>query len=114
MREPGLIVNVSVVVTTAVNTEGRREILGMDAGTSADGAFWLAFLRSLTARGLIGVEPVIFDAHPGLRDAIGTVFEGAAWQRCRTHFMANLLTRVPKWVQPGVDTLVRTISADLA
>ena len=109
VRESGRIVNVSVVVATAVNTEGQREILGMDVGTSEDGAFWLAFLRSLTARGLSGVELVTSDAHHGLRDAIATVFGGAAWQRCRTHFMTNLLTRVPKRTQPGVATMVRTI-----
>ena len=82
----GRIVNVSVVVATAVNSEGKREIVGMDVGTSEDGAFWLAFLRSLVARGLGGVELVVSDAHQGLRDAIATVFGGASWQRCwRTH-----------------------------
>ena len=81
----------------------------MDVGTSEDGVFWLAFLRSLSARGLSGVELVISDAHQRLRDAIATVFAGAAWQRRRTHFMTNLLTRVPKQAQPGVATLVRTI-----
>ena len=99
----------SVAVATAVNAEGRREIIGMDVGTSEDGAFWLAFLRSLSARGLSGVELVISDAHRGLRDAIATVFAGASWQRCRTHFMTNLLTRVPRSAQPWVATMVRTI-----
>ena len=65
------------------------------SGTSEDGAFWLAFLRSLTARGLGGVELVTSDAHQGLKDAIATVFAGASWQRCRTHFMTNLLSRGP-------------------
>ena len=65
---------------------------------------WLAFLRSLTARGLSGVELVTSDAHQGLKNAIAAVFTGASWQRCRTHFMANLLTRVPKRAQPGVAT----------
>ena len=96
VREDGRIVNVSVVVATAVNGEGKREIIGMDVGTSEDGAFWLAFLRSLSARGLSGVDLVVSDAHQGLRDAIATVFGGASWQRCRTHFMTNLLTRVPR------------------
>ena len=96
VREGGRIVNVCVVVATGVNAEGQREILGMDVGTSEDGAFWLAFLRSLTARGLSGVELVTSDAHQGLKNAIAAVFTGASWQRCRTHFMANLLTRVPK------------------
>ena len=104
VREGGRIVNVCVVVATGVNAEGQREILGMDVGTSEDGAFWLAFLRSLTARGLSGVELVTSDAHQGLKNAIAAVFAGASWQRCRTHFMANLLTRVPKRAQPGVAT----------
>ena len=109
VREEGRIVNVSVAVATAVNAEGRREIIGMDVGTSEEGAFWLAFLRSLSARGLSGVELVISDAHRGLTDAIATVFAGASWQRCRTHFMTNLLTRVPRSAQPWVATMVRTI-----
>ena len=109
VREAGRIVNVSVVVATAVNSEGKREIVGMDVGTSEDGAFWLAFLRSLVARGLGGVDLVVSDAHQGLRDAIATVFGGASWQRCRTHFMTNLLTRVPRRAQPWVATMVRTI-----
>ena len=92
VREGGRIVNVCVVVATGVNAEGQREVLGMDVGTSEDGAFWLAFLRSLTARGLSGVELVTSDAHQGLKNAIAAVFAGAGWQRCRTHFMANLLT----------------------
>ena len=77
----------------------------MDVGASEDGAFWLAFLRSLTARGLSGVELATSDAHQGLKNAIAAVFAGASWQRCRTHFMANLLTRVPKRAQPGVATM---------
>ena len=81
----------------------------MDVGTSEEGAFWLAFLRSLTARGLSGMELVTSNAHHGLRDAIATVFAGAAWQRRRTHFMTNLLTRAPERAQPGVATMVRTI-----
>ena len=104
-QEAGRIVNVSVVVATAVNGEGKREIIGMDVGTSEDGAFWLAFLRSLSARGLGGVELVVSDAHQGLRGAIAAVFGGASWQRCRTHFMANLLTRVPRRAQPWVATM---------
>ena len=92
VREGGRIVNVCVVVATGVNADGQREILGMDVGTSEGGAFWLAFLRSLTARGLSGVELVTSDAHQGLKNAIAAVFTGASWQRCRTHFMANLLT----------------------
>ena len=109
VREAGRIVNVSVVVATAVNAEGRREIVGMDVGTSEDVAFWLAFLRSVADRGLSGVELVTSDAHRGLREAIATVFAEASWQRCRTHFMTNLLTRVPRRAQPWVATMVRTV-----
>ena len=109
VREEGRIVNVSVVVATAVNAEGRRELVGMVVGTSEDGAFWLSFLRSLVARGLNGVDLVTSDAHQGLREAIATVFGGASWQRCRTHFMTNLLTKVPRSAQPWVATMVRTI-----
>ena len=100
VREGGRIVNVCVVVATGVNADGQREILGMDVGASEDGAFWLAFLRSLTARGLSGVELATSDAHQGLKNAIAAVFAGASWQRCRTHFMANLLTRVPNLAWP--------------
>ena len=99
----------SAVVATAVNAEGRREIVGMDVGTSEDGAFWLAFLRSVADRGLSGVELVTSDAHRGLREAIATVFAEASCQRCRTHFMTNLLTRVPRRAQPWVATMVRTV-----
>ncbi len=109
VREDGRTVNVSVVVATGVNREGKREVLGIDVGTSEDGAFWLAFLRSLTARGLSGVQLVTSDAHQGLKDAIATVFAGASWQRCRTHFMTNLLSKVPRRAQPWVATMVRTI-----
>ncbi|MDE3204504.1 MAG: transposase [Acidobacteriota bacterium] len=77
--------------------------------TTEDGAGWLAFLRSLVARGLSGVQLVISDAHEGLKAAIESVLAGASWQRCRTHAMRILLTRVPKASQAMVATLVRTI-----
>ena len=109
VREGGHVVNVAVVVATAVNAQGQREVLGLDCGASEDGAFWLSFLRALAARGLAGVQLVISDAHHGLKDAIAAVFTGAAWQRCRTHFMTNLLSRVPKSAQPMVATIVRSI-----
>jgi len=109
VREGGRVVNVAVVVATAVNGQGQREVLGLDCGASEDGAFWLSFLRALAARGLTGVQLVISDAHQGLKDAIAAVFAGAAWQRCRTHFARNLLTRVPKSAQPFVATVVRSI-----
>ena len=109
VREGGRVVNVCVVVATAVNGRGQREVLGLDCGASEDGAFWLSFLRGLKARGLSGVQLVISDAHQGLKDAIAAIFAGAAWQRCRTHFARNLLTRVPKSAQPMVATIVRSI-----
>lgn len=76
--EEGRIVNVAVVVASGVNREGKREVLGMDVGDSEDGAFWMAFLRSLVARGLSGVELVTSDAHRGLKDAIAAVLAGAS------------------------------------
>ncbi len=90
------MVNVSCVIAIAVNREGRREVLGVDLVTSEDGAGWTAFLRGLLARGLSGVSLVISDAHPGLKDAIASTLPGASWQRCRTHFARNLLSKVPK------------------
>ena len=104
------MVNVGVVVATAIDVEGKREIIGMDVGTSEDGAFWLAFLTLAVRQGSErGVDLVVSDAHQGLHGAIAAVFGGASWQRCRTHFMANLLTRVPRRAQPWVATMVRTI-----
>jgi len=99
------------VHAVAVNGDGFRESLGLDVVTSEDGAAWLAFLRSLVARGLAGVRLVTSDAHPGLVDAIAATLPGASWQRCRTHFMRNLLTRVPKSAQSFVATMVRSIFA---
>ncbi len=108
-REGGRIVNVAGLVAVGTNEEGQREILGLDVVTTEDGAGWLAFLRGLKARGLKGVELVISDAHPGLKDAIQAVLRGATWQRCRTHLMRNLLTTVPRGLQSFVATLVRSI-----
>src|SRR5436309_1704236 len=110
-REGGRIANVAAVVATAVNADGHREILGLDVLTSEDGAGWTAFLRDLVARGLSGVRLVISDDHAGLVQATSAALPGASWQRCRTHFMRNLLTRVPKSAQGVVATLVRTIFA---
>jgi putative transposase len=110
-REGGRIVNVATVVATGVNADGRREILGLDVITTEDGAGWTAFLRGLVARGLSGVQLVVSDAHAGLKQAIGAVLPGAAWQRCRTHFGWNLRTRVPKAAQDLVGSLVRSIFA---
>lgn len=109
VREGGRVVNVSAVIATAVNAEGRREIIGFDIVTTESTPAWTAFLRSLVARGLTGVELVISDAHGGIKAAIGAVLGGASWQRCRTHFMANLSTRIPKSNWPMIATLVRSI-----
>ncbi|MEU0568830.1 IS256 family transposase, partial [Nonomuraea sp. NPDC005983] len=109
VREGGRTINVHCLVATGVNANGQREVLGLDVTSAEDGAGWLAFLRSLVARGLSGVQLVISDAHRGLVEAIGASLPGAAWQRCRTHYLRNLLTCVPKSAQPWVATLVRTI-----
>ena len=79
-----------------VNRDGFGESLGLDVVTAEDGAAWLAFVRSLVARGLAGVRLVSSDAQPGLVDAIAASLTGAAWQRCRRQFMRNLLTRVER------------------
>ena len=99
------------VVATAVRADGNREVLGFDVGDSEDGAFWTAFLRSLKARGLHGVQLVISDAHEGLKGALGSVFAGAAWQRCRVHYLRNILTRIPRGNAEMVAAAVRTIFA---
>jgi transposase-like protein len=111
VREVGRIVPVACVHAVGVTTDGRRESLGLDLITTEDGAGWTAFLRGLVARGLSGVVLVTSDAHQGLVDAIAATLPGASWQRCRTHFMRNLLTRVAKSAQPAVATLVRSIFA---
>jgi len=111
VREGGRIANVACVIATGVNAAGNREIMGLDLHTSEDGAGWTAFLRGLVARGLSGVRLVISDAHPGLVDAIASTLPGASWQRCRTHFLRNLLTQVPKSAGPFVATIVRSIFA---
>jgi putative transposase len=111
VREAGRIRSVAALVATGVNASGFREILGLDLVTSEDGAGWTAFLRGLVARGLSGVRLVVSDAHPGLVDAIASTLPGTSWQRCRTHFLRNLLAKVPKSAGPFVATLVRSIFA---
>src|SRR5881296_1117373 len=110
-REGGRTVNVCVVHGVAVNRAGYRESLGLDVVTSEDGAAWTAFLRGLVARGLAGVRLVTSDAHPGLVDAIAATLPFASCHLCRTHFVRNLQTRVPKAAQTLVATLVRSIFA---
>lgn len=105
------VVSQAVVVATGVSADGRREVLGFAVGDSEDGAFWTAFLRSLRARGLTGVALVISDAHEGLKAAIAAVLLGAAWQRCRVHFLRNVLARVPKGSAEMVAAAIRTIFA---
>jgi len=110
-RVRGRVVSRAVVIATGVTTTGDREVLGVDVGDSEDGAFWTAFLKGLRARGLTGVQLVISDHHLGLKQAIGAVFVGAAWQRCRVHFMRNVLARVPKASAEMVAAAIRTIFA---
>jgi putative transposase len=105
------VVSQAVVIATGVAADGRREVLGFDVGDSEDGAFWTAFLRSLKTRGLSGVQLVISDAHSGLRGAIEAVLIGAAWQRCRVHFLRNVLAQVPKGSSEMVAAAIRTIFA---
>ena len=105
------VVSKAVVIATGVRADGGREVLGLAVGDSEDGAFWTAFLRSLRARGLSGVRLVISDAQEGLKGAIAGVIVGAAWQRCRLHFMRNVLARVPKGSAEMVAAAIRTIFA---
>ena len=109
VREGGRVVGVHALVATGVNADGHREILGLQVTTSEDGAGWLAFFRDLVARGLSGVRLVTSDAHAGLVTAIGATLEGAAWQRCRTHYSANLMSLTPKSSWPWVKALLHSI-----
>jgi len=109
VREGGRTVIVHALIATGVNADGKREILGLDVTSAEDGAGWLAFFRGLVARGLSGVTLVTSDAHAGLVAAIRATLPGASWQRCRTHYLRDLLTKVAKSSQPWVATLVRTI-----
>jgi putative transposase len=110
-RVRGRVVSRAVVIATGVTATGDREVLGIDVGDSEDGAFWTAFLKGLRARGLVGVKLVISDHHLGLKAAIGAVFIGSGWQRCRVHFMRNVLSRVPKASGEMVAAAIRTIFA---
>ena len=110
-RVNGRVVSRAVVVATGVTATGDREVLGVAVGDSEDGAFWTAFLQGLRARGLAGVQLVISDHHLGLKAAIASVFIGAAWQRCRVHFMRNVLGRVPRASAEMVAAAVRTVFA---
>ncbi len=109
VREGGRVVPVHVLVATGVNADGHREVLGVQVTTSEDGAGWLAFFRDLSARGLSGVKLVTSDAHAGLVAAIGAALPGAAWQRCRTHYAANLMSATPKSSWGWVKALLHSI-----
>jgi transposase-like protein len=95
VRQNGRIVSVAVTIEVAVNTDGRREVLGMDIGASEAETFWLEFLRRLKRRGLGGVKLVISGAHEGIKAAVTKVLQ-ASWQRCRVHFMRTVLAHAGK------------------
>jgi transposase-like protein len=109
VREGGRVVNVHALLATGVNADGHREILGLQVSSAEDGAGWLGFFRDLTARGLSGVRLVTSDAHAGLVSAIGATLPGAAWQRCRTHYAANLMAATPKSSWPWVRALLHSV-----
>ena len=111
VREAGRVVSVATVVAIAVTEQGERTVLGAATGASEDHQFWTSFLRQLVKRGLKGVRLVISDAHEGLRQAIAKVLHEASWQRCRVHFMRNVLSVVPRQAQDAVAAIVRTIFA---
>src|SRR5262252_10047578 len=109
VREGGRVVNVHALLATGVNGDGHREILGLQVTSAEDGAGWLGFFRDLTARGLTGVALVTSDAHRGLTDAIGATLPGATWQRCRTHYAANLMAATPKSAWGWVRALLHSV-----
>ena len=112
VREGGRVINVAVMVATGVNNEGYREVLGVQVATGETGAGWLAFFRDLVARGLStagAVGLVTSDAHAGLVEAIGATLSGTAWQRCRTHYAANLMSVTPKSMWPAVKAMLHSV-----
>jgi transposase-like protein len=109
VREGGRVVNVHALLAVGVNADGYREILGLQVSSAEDGAGWLGFFRDLTARGLTGVKLVTSDAHNGLVSAIGATLPGASWQRCRTHYAANLMSATPKSSWPWVRALLHSV-----
>ena len=111
VRQNHRIVSMAVVIAIGVRETGEREILAVDIGASEEEAFWTAFLRELASRGLKGLKLVVSDAHQGLKRAVATVLAGAAWQRCRVHFMRNVLAHVPKADKSIVAAAIRTIFA---
>ena len=109
VREGGRVVNAVVLVATGVNGDGHREVLGLRVATSETGAAWNEFFADLVARGLAGVRLVTSDAHAGLREAIAANLPGAAWQRCRTHYAANLMSVTPKSMWPAVKAMLHSV-----
>jgi putative transposase len=109
VREAGRVINVACLVATGVNADGHREILGLDVCSSESHAGWLTFFRGLTARGLSGVSLVTSDAHAGLVAAVGATLPGASWQRCRTHYAANLMQVTPKSSWGWVKALLHSV-----
>lgn len=103
------VVSQAIVIAVGVAADGRRQVLGFQVGDTESEPFWTDFFRDLKARGLSGVQLVISDAHAGLVGAIQVGFQGAAWQRCRVHFMRNVLARVPKVAAQMVAAIIRTI-----
>jgi len=111
VRVDGRVISQATVVAVGITSDGDRQVLGVEVGPSEDRAFWAAFLRSLVKRGLKGVRLVISDAHEGLKLAISTVLTDTTWQRCRVHFMRNLLATVPHGAREAIAAIVRTIFA---
>jgi transposase-like protein len=111
VRQNHRIVSMALVIAIGVRASGEREVLGFEVGASEEESFWQTFLRSLVARGLRGVQLVISDAHSGLKAAIEAIFHGASWQRCRVHFMRNVLALIPRAEKAMVAALLRTIFA---
>ena len=110
VRQNGRIVSVAVIIAVGVNSDGRREVLGMDIGVSEAATFWIEFLRKLTRRGLRGVKLVISDAHEGIKAAVSRVLS-CTWQRCRVHFMRNALAHAGKTQRRVVSAFVGTAFA---
>ena len=109
VREGGRVVNAVVLLATGVNADGHREVLGLRVATSETGAAWNEFFADLVARGLAGVRLVTSDAHTGLKDAIAANLPGATWQRCRTHYAANLMGITPKSMWPAVKAMLHSV-----
>ncbi|MFG1913036.1 IS256 family transposase [Kribbella sp. NPDC048928] len=109
VREGGRVVNAVVLLATGVNGDGHREVLGLRVATSETGPAWNEFFADLVARGLAGVRLVTSDAHAGLREAIAANLPGASWQRCRTHYAANLMSICPKSMWPAVKAMLHSV-----